>query len=578
MSIYVILLIIALVLSFAGLWKIFEKAGVKGWWSIISPVNGWFGAKIIGKSYWWFIYYLIPFVNIFVMMLMIIEIMKCFKKNGIWIQLAGVLFPFVVLPWLGFSKKETYTHPSELPAIKKSATREWIDAILFAVIAASIIRMFFFEAYTIPTSSMEKSLLVGDFLFVSKVAYGPRVPNTPIAFPLVHHTIPILNTKSYLEWLKLDYYRFPGFGKVERGDAVVFNFPDGDTLSTTYQSADSYYSLIRKYGRERVWNSPQEFGDIITRPVDKRENFIKRCIGLPGEKLSIIDQVVYINGKTIETPENYQVTYKIVTQNGNTLNEDELLNIGVSKEDMEWMYLSHYINLTKTQIEGLSNTPYVVNVTPIKKDNLTYTSIVESTFKIPCKVIFHPEISDKASVLKMFGVDDKEISSLSNYPTLPLSTELVAKIKKFPFVTSITPVITMRGYKEKQLFPYVENLNWNVDNYGPILIPKKGLIIELNSNNLAYYKRAITAFEKNTLEERNGKYYINGKETKSYTFKMDYYWMMGDNRHNSADSRFWGFVPEDHVVGKASFVWLSLNKDLGGLKRIRWDKLFRIIK
>lgn len=578
MSIYVILLIIALVLSFAGLWKIFEKAGVKGWWSIISPVNGWFGAKIIGKSYWWFIYYLIPFVNIFVMMLMIIEIMKCFKKNGIWIQLAGVLFPFVVLPWLGFSKKETYTHPSELPAVKKSATREWVDAILFAVIAASIIRMFFFEAYTIPTSSMEKSLLVGDFLFVSKVAYGPRVPNTPIAFPLVHHTIPILNTKSYLEWLKLDYYRFPGFGKVERGDAVVFNFPDGDTLSTTYQSADSYYSLVRKYGRERVWNSPQEFGDIITRPVDKRENFIKRCIGLPGEKLWIIDQVVYINGKAIETPENYQVTYKIVTQNGNTLNENELLNIGVSKEDMEWMYLSHYINLTKTQIEGLSNTPYVVNVTPIKKDNLTYTSIVESTFKIPCKVIFHPEISDKASVLKMFGVDDKEISSLSNYPTLPLSTELVAKIKKFPFVTSITPVITMRGYKEKQLFPYVENLNWNVDNYGPILIPKKGLIIELNSNNLAYYKRAITAFEKNTLEERNGKYYINGKETKSYTFKMDYYWMMGDNRHNSADSRFWGFVPEDHVVGKASFVWLSLNKDLGGLKRIRWDKLFRIIK
>jgi signal peptidase I len=574
MSIYAIIIIITTIITFIGLWKVFIKAGVKGWYSIIPFLNVWMVVKIINKKFWWFIYCLIPFINIFVAMLIIIEIMKCFRKNGLLIQIAGVLFPFVILPWLGFSKKETYTHPSELPKIKNSSVREWADAILFAIIAASIIRMFGFEAYTIPTSSMEKSLLVGDYLFVSKVAYGPRVPNTPIAFPLVHHTIPLLNIKSYVEWLNLDYHRFPGLGKIKRNDAVVFNFPDGDTLSTAYQSADSYYSLVRKYGMDRVWNSPQEFGQIITRPVDKRENFIKRCIGLPGETVSIENRIVHINGKPIESPKDYQITYKIETENEASLNEKELLNIGVSKEDMDMMYLSYYINLTKPQIENLSNTPYVLDILPMQSEDKSYSAFS----KLPCKLIFHPELIDKASVLKMVSVDSTEISNAINFPTLPLTGELVEKIKKFPYVKSISPVISVKGYKEKNLFPYNENMNWNVDNYGPVLIPKKGMKIDLTPENVSIYKRAITAFEMNTCEERDGKIYINGKETTTYTFKMDYYWMMGDNRHNSADSRFWGFVPEDHIVGKASFVWLSLNKDKNWFNKIRWSKLFRIVK
>lgn len=577
MSIYIVLLIIGLALSFAGLWKIFEKAGYKGFWSIISPVNGWFITKIIGKKFWWFIYFLIPFINVFVAMLMIIEIMKCFKKNSLWLQLAGVLFPFIVLPWLGFSKKETYTHPSELEEIKKSSLREWTEAILFAVIAASIIRMFFFEAYTIPTSSMEKSLLVGDFLFVSKVTYGPRVPNTPIAFPLVHHTIPIVNTKSYLEWIKLNYYRFPGFRDIKRNDNVVFNFPDGDTLSTTYQSADSYYSLVRKYGWERVWNYKNEFGDIIARPVDKRENFIKRCVGLPGESLSIVDQIIHIDGEPVENPRDYEITYRIETEGGATLNKKELINIGVSNEDMDWMYLSYYINLSKPQIHTLSNTPYIVSIIPLANEDINYNSIIDPNKKFLSKIIFHPEIADKASVLRMYKIDEEDIENMVVNATLPLSGDILERIKRLPYVEDISPVITMKGYKEKQLFPHNEN-DWNVDNYGPILIPQKGMTVELNEENIELYKRIITAFENNSLEEINGEYYINNNPATTYTFQMDYYWMMGDNRHNSADSRFWGFVPEDHVVGKASFVWLSLNKDQSGIKKVRWNKLFRKIK
>jgi signal peptidase I len=425
---------------------------------------------------------------------------------------------------------------------------------------------------------MEKSLLVGDFLWVSKVAYGPRVPNSPLAFPLVHHTIPIINAKSYLDWCHLDYYRFPGFGNVQRYDAVVFNFPDGDTLSTVLQSNESYYSLVRRYGREAVWNNPQEFGDIIARPVDKRENFVKRCIGLPGETVSIENRIVHINGKPIESPKDYQITYKIQTQNGYSLNEKELLNIGVSKEDMSMMYLYSYMNLTKKQIDNFNNNPSIVDVEPLQHGDKTFSSIIDPEYKIPCKVFFRPDIYERSVFLYQIGIDSTEIARCQTYPTLPLTEELISKIKKLPYVESITPVIELKGYRDKNMFPYSDNYKWNVDFYGPVTIPKKGMTITLNEENLTFYLRTITAFEGNTFERRADKYFINGKESSTYTFKMDYYWMMGDNRHNSADSRFWGFVPEDHIVGKAMFAWLSWNKDQTWFSKVRWSKLLRKVK
>jgi signal peptidase I len=504
MNLYIIITLIFFILSLAGLWGIFEKSGYKGWMTIIPFYNLYIWLKIIKKPLWWYIFLLFPFINVFVLLLMVVEICKCFKKYGLGAQALGVLFPFAYLPYLGFSKKESYLDPAKRPVIKKTVVREWVDAIIFAVIAASIIRIFLIEAYTIPTSSMEKTLLVGDYLFVSKINYGPRVPNTPLSFPFVHHTLPLTeSTKSYLEWIKLPYYRFPGLQKIKNMDVVVFNYPDGDTLSTRYQSNRSYYQLVRQYGRDVVWNNKDEFGDIIARPVDKRENFIKRCIGIPGDVIQIVNRKVLINGKEEQNPGKRQFTYLVHTD-GSSINSRNF---------------------------------------------------------------------EKLDITENISTDNN-----GNYE-LTLSDDALAKIKEFSNVRVVEPVIRPAGYWDPDIFPFDSSYRWNVDNFGPITIPNRGVTVSIDKNNICFYRRIIGVFEGNKLEEKDGKIFVNDKECSSYTFKMNYYWMMGDNRHNSADSRYWGFVPEDHIVGKAVFVWLSLDPNKSLLDgKIRWGKLMRIVK
>ena len=503
MNLYLILSFLFTIATFAGLWGIFTKAGEAGWKILVPFYNLYIWLKIVRKPLWWYIFLLIPFINVFVILLLVVEILKCFKKYSLLEQAAGVLFPFIYLPYLAFSKEEKYHDPNTLQPFRKTAVREWVDAIIFAVIAASIIRIFFFEAYTIPTSSMEKSLLVGDYLFVSKVSFGPKVPNTPLSFPFVHHTLPLTeSTKSYLEWVNLPYYRFPGFSSIKNMDVVVFNYPDGDTLSTKFQSGASYYLFVRRLGRDSVWNNKQYFGDIIARPVDKRENFIKRCIGIPGDSIQIIDRKVLINGKEENNPGKRQFKYLVHTD-GNPINP---------------------INL------------------------------------------------EKLDITEKFEADNN-----GNYEIV-LSDAALEGIKQFSNVKSIEPLIVKKGLWDPDIFPFDSAYRWNVDNFGPIWVPKAGVTVKINPSNIMLYKRIIGVFEGNKLLVQNGKIYINGKEADTYTFKMNYYWMMGDNRHNSADSRYWGFVPEDHVVGKASFVWLSLdsNKTLFDGK-IRWSKLFHFV-
>ncbi len=486
------------------LWGQFEKAGRKGWETLIPFYNLYVFLKIIKKPLWWFALLIFPFLNVFVYMLMLVEMAKCFNKFGLGEQFLAVVVPFIYFPYLAFKKDERFVDPDDRQEPEKGVVREWVDAIVFAVVAATIIRTFLIEAYTIPTSSMEKSLLVGDYLFVSKIAYGPKVPNTPLSFPFVHHTLPLTtNVKSYLEWIHLPYFRFPGLGKVERNDAVVFNYPAGDTVSTRFQSNVSYYTLVKQYGRKRVWTDKRNFGNIVYRPVDKRENYIKRCIGLPGDTLQIIDRKVYINGKENHNPGLKQFQYHVYTD-GNSIN---------------------------------------------------------------------PRILDKLNITE---------GGRTNMPgdfVYVLTDDARKALEKLPIVKKIVPFNEPAGVWDRNIFPYDSIHKWNRDNFGPVWIPKKGVTIKLTKNNISIYKRAIRVYEGNDFKEKDGKFYINGKQTDTYTFKMDYYWMMGDNRHNSADSRYWGFVPEDHIVGKAEFVWLSLdpNKNLFDGK-IRWNKMMRIVK
>lgn len=503
MSFFLALSIIFFIACIVGLWKIFEKAGVPGWTILVPFYNFYIWLRIIKKPLWWYIFLLIPFINVFTILIMIVEILKCFSKFGLGAQALGVLFPFAYLPYLGFSDKEKFVDPSKRPVIKKTWAREWVDAIIFAVIAASIIRTFLIEAYTIPTPSMEKTLMVGDFLFVSKMSYGPRFPMTPLSFPFVHHTMPLTtDTKSYLEWIKLPYYRFPGFGHVNRNDAVVFNYPEGDTLSVRYQSNQSYYSLVREYGFKAVNTNRSKFGDIITRPVDKRENYIKRCIALAGDTVKIIDRQVYINSVPVTNPGIVQYQY-MVKASGNQINPKLLDALGVT--DKVWT---------------LGPGEFVITLT------------------------------DKAAA-QLAGVKGVEEVTVLNEPA---------------------------GKWDKDIFPFAPQYPWNRDNFGPIVIPKAGVTVDLTMENLPLYERVIRNYELNKLETRDGKIYINGQEANQYTFKMNYYWMMGDNRHNSADSRYWGYVPEDHIVGKAVFVWFSLDKNKSFMDgRIRWNKLFHVV-
>ena len=402
---------------------------------------------------------------------------------------------------------------------KNSAFIEWLDALIFAVIAVTLINIFLFQNYKIPTGSMEKSLLIGDRLFVSKLAYGPRMPNTPIAFPFTQNTLPLTKRNSWSNLIILPYKHLAGLGKVKNNDPVVFNFPAGDTVVVEDQ-VTPYYEIVRstarsmkerenylknaiktddyylRMARKEVWAK----NSVIYRPVDRRDNYVKRCVGIPGDTITILSGDLYVNGKLVPENQTQQTDY-IVQTNGNTINPKAFERLRISRADQIMLSGSAYL--------------------------------------------------------------------------LPLTRTNVEVISKFSNVTRVTPMIEKSGEFSPQIFPHNSSIKWNQDNYGPLWIPSKGSVVKLDTGNLCLYERIINVYEHNKLRVDGNIIYINDIPANSYIFKMNYYWMMGDNRHKSLDSRYWGFVPEDHIIGKPVFIWLSTDKELSGLRKIRFDRMFR---
>jgi len=452
-----------------------------------------------------------------------------FTKKNIRFAIVAFLYILVVI-WIGnfwliiglgviydlyITKKINWTFWKKRDG-KNSAIVEWLDALIFAVIAVSLINIFLFQNYRIPTPSMEKSLLVGDHLFVSKLAYGPRMPNTPVAFPFTQHTMPLTGGKSWSDIIIWPYKRLVGTGKVKNNDPIVFNFPAGDTVVVEEQTT-SYYEIVRRRARDlkemdgSVTRKPDSYYQqearkeiwskytVIYRPVDRRDNYVKRCIGIPGDSVMIKKGILYVNGKIVPDNGTQQTTYAIST-NGTTINPKAFERLNISKSDQAMITGAQYL--------------------------------------------------------------------------LPLTKGNAEVISKFTNVTEVSPIYTSKGEFAPHIFPYNPVYGWNEDNYGPIWIPVKGAVVKLDTANLCLYERIISVYEHNKLRVDGSTIYINNEAATSYKFKMNYYWMMGDNRHNSADSRYWGFVPEDHIVGKPKFIWLSLDKEAKGLKSIRWSRMF----
>ncbi|MBK8500397.1 MAG: S26 family signal peptidase [Flavobacteriales bacterium] len=514
-------LIAYFVVLFASLWKLFQKAGQPAWAGFVPGYNILVWLRISGKPWWWIVLFIVPGVNLLMFIIMNVNISITLGERSFKEHVLMTFLPWWKVPQTVFAPNN-YVGPIPVEKRKRGLLGQWGDAILFAVIVATVFRTYTFEAFTIPTPSMEKSLLVGDYLFVSKLSYGPRLPLTPITFPFTHHTMPFtVSTPSFVEWFSQPYRRMPGFGNPQRGDAVVFNFPEGDTVVANFQN-QSYYQLARQYGRAALADPKRTFpdrspdgremmkpgGGLLVRPIDKRENYIKRCVAVAGDTLEVRWGHVLVNGRVSPVASTGQYVYQFELKQ--LFNEDRL------------------------------------------KDR----------FDISASDITQGRTADGRLMA-----------------WIPTSPGVAAQLMKFDGVIRMERQVHPKGYyadprNATPIFPNNSSYDWSEDNFGPIWIPKEGSTVQLTVENLPLYRRAISVYEGHQLQVEGDRILIDGAPATSYTFGQDYYWMMGDNRHRSQDSRFWGFVPHDHIVGKAVLVWFTKDPDTG----IRWKRLFTMVK
>lgn len=466
-------LILWYVLQGTAYYKFFEKAGKEGWKGFVPVLNYYVHLEIVGRPKWWVVLLFVPVINFFVGLTMHLDLMKSFGKYTYLDQVLGVVFAPIYMNYIAWTDTKYIAKATEIPKPKKSFGKEWFEAIVFAVFCATFVRWIFMEAYVIPTGSMERSLLVGDFLFVSKAEYGPRTPQTPLQVPLTHQTIWGTEIPSYIPGVSLPSLRLPSLGKVERNDVVVFNYPVNDHYNQ--RSSGAYH------------------------PMDLKTHYIKRCVAIAGETIEIKATQVFINGEEQENPPLMQHEYFVRT------NE----------------------SIRERIFENLNINPY---------------------------------------------------NSVTRYPegySVLMPESVAAEFEKLPFVESVTRQLVPEDRSEQNIFPDARYFQWNRDFFGPLTVPARGMTIEVNEENLAMYASTISNYEGNeSVEIDIDKLTVNGEELSEYTFKKDYYFMMGDNRHASDDSRYWGFVPEDNIVGEASFIWMSFDTNASFLNKIRWNRLF----
>ena len=518
------------VIHFAGTWKLYLRANRKAWEAAIPIYNAVILMKIINRPKWWVILLFIPVINQLMFPIVWIETARSFGFNKRKDTALVLLTLGFYLFFINYATNSTYKLNRSLKP--RTALGEWVSSIAFAIIAATLVHTYVMQPYTIPTSSLEKTLLVGDYLFVSKFHYGARVPTTTIATPMLHDSIPTAivsekNTKSYLNKPLLPYLRIPGFQKIKRNDIVVFNWPV-DTLVH--------------------WMDPSKGTDF--KPLDKKTNYVKRCVGIAGDTLEVIDGYVYINGKQNILPDRAKLQFynKVYSKKG--LSTQKLLRY--TDKEFERKFIINFTN--QNQFEKVMR--YATNNPEKIKDNEFI--ITTSDEGVPNWII------------NGYRLDIKEISTKIRKANI--TDEIAAKLRKDSEVDSVVKVINPKGNKGNNMFPQATNLSWNTDNYGPIYIPKKGTTVPLNMNSIPFYERIIDDYENNQLEVIGEHIFVNGKKSTSYTFKQDYYWMMGDNRQNSLDARSWGYVPFDHVVGKPVLIWFSINEG-----KIRWERLFTTV-
>jgi len=515
---------------FIKLWKLYKKAGFSPLLALIPFYNSIILLRIIKRPQWWVILLYIPIVNLLMLPVVWVETARSFGKNSLldsflaWASLGFYGF------YLNYATDVSYQPDRSLEP--KTSFGQFIGSIIYAVVIATLVHAYFMQPFIIPTSSLEKSLLVGDFLLVSKFHYGARTPQTVVSFPMVHDTIPVIKKRSYLKKPQLPYSRFPGFQKIKRNDIVVFSWP-----------ADTVRQFFKK-----------EAG--VVKPIDKKSNYVKRCVAIPGDTLTIEDGIIHINGKKSIMPDRAKPLYGYTAYSGKGVSARKLKELGY--DDLNRKFVIN--NISQPILNALI--PYITGFA--SQDPSNY-QIYTGPKGLPIEIV------------RKYRIQAKELLETEKtlFLTINESKQLVNAIKLDSLKRNINSVKTYNT----SFFPNNLKYNWNEDQFGPIVMPKKGVTVTLTQKTLPLYKKIIQDYEKNTLSNTAGEIKINGKPANSYTFKMDYYWMMGDNRHRSEDSRFWGFVPEDHVVGKPVFIWLSLDGFTEGLRnmRVRWDRVFTTV-